>query len=339
VTGAAASLRRPAPEAVAAYARKLIAQAGKARRRISAGAGDDPAGDPEALHDFRVAIRRLRSHLRAYRDCHGVSRKAERRLRDLAGATGGGRNAEVALEWLEASRKALPDPSACDTLVAGLTRERDAAYARVDADLSGRWDELAAELRRRLARPPEAGAASFAAVAGGRLRDHETRLKARLARVRTLADQDPAHRARIEAKRLRYLVEPLRGPVLGAAEAVRALAAFQDTLGIMHDRQVMIGHLRSELRRAAAEAVDSRLAAALGEGRKAAAGRAGDAPAPHAGTDATEAALLALAQVAARERAERFAALKSAYLADRGARLLAPIDGLCAALAEAARGG
>jgi CHAD domain-containing protein len=328
-----APLRRPAPLAVAAYARKLIAQAGKARRRISVQSGAGAGGDPVALHDFRVAIRRLRSHLRAYRDCHGVTRKAERRLRDLAAATGGGRNAEVALAWLEVARKELPDPAACDGLVGELTRERDAAYAHLGADLGKRWDEVATELRRRLARLPEAGAASFATAAEGRLRDHEARLKARLARVRTPADQDPAHRARIEAKRLRYLVEPLRGAIPGAAAVVRGLAAFQDTLGIMHDRQVMIGHLQTALRQAAAQGADRRLAAALGDGRMPAAPRPGD------GADPQEAALLALARIAARERAERFAELKMAYLADRGARLLAPLDGLCAALKEAAQGG
>jgi len=323
VTGAAASLTRPAPEAVASYARRLITQAGKARRRIGAG------GDPKALHDFRVAIRRLRSHLRAYRDCHAVGRKIERRLRDLAGATGGGRNAEVALEWLETARKALPDATACDALVAELARERDAAYADVDTDLGDKWDALAAELRQRLgrrpARPADPGSPPFASVAAGRLRDHEAKLKERLARVKTLADQDAAHRARIEAKRLRYLIEPLRGALPGAAGAVKALAAFQDTVGIMHDRQVMIGRLQSALHHAAVAHADDRLARAV-------AGRDDDA-------DPVQAGLLALAATAARERAERFADLKAGYLADGGARLLSPLDGLCAALKGAVTDG
>jgi CHAD domain-containing protein len=319
-------LTHPAPEAVAAYARKLIAQAGKARRRIGAG------GDPEALHDFRVALRRLRSHLRAYRDWHGVSRKAEGRLKDLAGATGGGRNAEVSLEWLGPACKDLSRPAACEWLRARLERERDAAYADVAADLGARWDAMAVYLRRRLAHPAEAGSPSFAAVAAGRLRDHEARLKGRLARVKTLADQDPAHRARIEAKRLRYLVEPLRGAIPGAAGAVRALAAFQDTLGIMHDRQVMIRLLQTALRHAATEHADRRLARAVEEGLKG----AGKAEPGNGTPDPETEALLALVRSAAHERADRFADLKKKYLSDEGARLLAPLDGLCTALTEVA---
>jgi len=330
----AALLTKPTPDAVAAYARKLIAQAGKARKRI--GAKGDPEHDPEALHDFRVAVRRLRSHLRAYRGCHGVGRKTERRLRDLAATTSGGRDAEVALEWLEEACKALNGPKAagCGWLMAELTRERDAAYASVGADFGERWDVLAAHLRRRLAKPPEPGTShpAYAAAALARIREHEAALKARLARVHTLDDQEPAHRARIEAKRLRYLVEPLRGAVSGTAKVVRGFAAFQDTLGIMHDRQVMIGHLESALRHVAAERAERLLARVVADPLNA----AGLGPAGTAHPD--EAGLLALAALAARERAERFAELRERYLTDGGATLLGPLDGLCAALREAAGG-
>ena len=55
--------------------------------------------DREALHDFRVAVRRLRSVLRAYRRWLGraAARKARRRFRSLAATTNDGRDAEVQL--------------------------------------------------------------------------------------------------------------------------------------------------------------------------------------------------------------------------------------------------
>jgi hypothetical protein len=58
--------------------------------------------DPEALHDFRVAIRRLRSCIRAYRtELQGsVSKQMQRRLRKLTLATNAGRDAEVHLNRL-----------------------------------------------------------------------------------------------------------------------------------------------------------------------------------------------------------------------------------------------
>src|SRR6267143_2102715 len=68
------------------------------------------ADDTDALHDFRVAMRRLRSTLRAYQPqlARLVPAKLRRRLRDLARATGEARDVEVQISWLEHQRKELP---------------------------------------------------------------------------------------------------------------------------------------------------------------------------------------------------------------------------------------
>ena len=88
---------------------------------------DDPA-DTEALHDFRVAIRRLRSTLRAWRPVlgKGLRKRHRRALRALQGATGGGRDAEVALAWLGEQRS---------TLNATQRRGHDWLVARLDWEL------------------------------------------------------------------------------------------------------------------------------------------------------------------------------------------------------------
>jgi len=89
-------LFRSDEEAARRLALKCVAAARTAERRL-----DDPS-DREALHDFRVSIRRLRSLLRAYRPQldAAVRPKDRKRLRAIQQATGGGREAEVALEWL-----------------------------------------------------------------------------------------------------------------------------------------------------------------------------------------------------------------------------------------------
>src|SRR6478736_6161140 len=72
--------------------------------------------DPDAVHDFRVAVRRLRSWLQLWGDELDVvvSRKQRRRIRELAHATGPARDLQVHLEWLRgeeasATGRALAD--------------------------------------------------------------------------------------------------------------------------------------------------------------------------------------------------------------------------------------
>src|SRR3954470_3479199 len=65
--------------------------------------------DDEALHDFRVALRRLRSWERAFRPYlrGDLSKKLRRRLRNVAGDTGASRDLEVHLSWLVEQRRSL----------------------------------------------------------------------------------------------------------------------------------------------------------------------------------------------------------------------------------------
>jgi CHAD domain-containing protein len=102
---AADVLDLPAPHGTRLVALTLLDAAAAARRKLDEGV------DPEALHDFRVALRRLRSWLRAFRP-HlkgSVRGKERRRLQALADATGASRDAEVHLEWLrEQRRRATP---------------------------------------------------------------------------------------------------------------------------------------------------------------------------------------------------------------------------------------
>src|SRR6516225_6950220 len=80
-------------------ARKLllrqVKQAESAGQRLAIG------DDPEALHDFRVALRRFRAQERAYRPWLGdaLPKKLRRRLHDLVRSTGPARDSEVQLEW------------------------------------------------------------------------------------------------------------------------------------------------------------------------------------------------------------------------------------------------
>src|SRR4029077_7708184 len=92
---------RPAEEGARLVALRQL----DAVRAALARAGDP--SDEEAIHDVRVALRRLRSSLAAYRpllDADAARRGLERAGR-LAGQMGDARDAEVRLAWLERTRK------------------------------------------------------------------------------------------------------------------------------------------------------------------------------------------------------------------------------------------
>ncbi|MBC7670966.1 MAG: CHAD domain-containing protein, partial [Polaromonas sp.] len=91
-------LQEPADRCVRLVALSLLADAQKAGDRLPGVARELRDGDPgsdDALHDFRVALRRLRSWIRAFEPSlrDAVSRKQRRRLSAIADATSATRDA------------------------------------------------------------------------------------------------------------------------------------------------------------------------------------------------------------------------------------------------------
>lgn len=242
-----------AAEGARAVALGLLEEASEAARALARGEGDEP------LHDFRVALRRLRSALRALRPWLGqVRRKDERRLRRLARSTAGARDAEVQLAWIGGRGDALAGARLRAGLEHVLERlEARAREASAPARLAARYDRAAARLSRRLraqaaeARsPPQAAQLSEAlALLVG---EQAAALRQRLEAIEGPADEARVHRARIEGKRLRYLLEPLRGGRVDARAAVDRLKRLQDVLGDLHDAHVLAAELREALVEAAA---------------------------------------------------------------------------------------
>ncbi len=232
-------LDRAPAEAVRRLALTLVDAIDRARARL------DTAADPEALHDLRVGLRRLRSLLRAHR--RDLGRKLERhrrRLGEIAESTGQARDAEVQLAWLERLGHVDAD------LHARLRAAQEAGAHAVRADALPRYDALAPKLRRRLERcrldlEDPADELAYGTQLADHLCAHGAHLVAALAAIGGAADEAPAHAARIAGKRLRYLLEPLAGSAeLGedAAGLVERLKALQDALGELHDMHVL-GHV------------------------------------------------------------------------------------------------
>ncbi len=205
----------------------------------------DPA-DPEALHDFRVALRRLRSVERAFRGRIGdpMEKRLRRLVRDLARATNGARDAEVQLAWLEGQRGDLDGELQCGftwfvkCLEERRDREYEASIRAIDAEFTDVDDGVRTWLQAgRDAAAPQG--ATFATVLGELIEEHVDALEEKLAAIHVPEDETAVHQARIAAKRLRYLLELVAVEIGVAMEAVTRLKGLQDVLGELHDLQVL----------------------------------------------------------------------------------------------------
>ncbi|WP_369257313.1 CYTH and CHAD domain-containing protein [Geodermatophilus amargosae] len=215
-------------------------------------------GDPEGVHDLRVACRRLRSILAAFRSV--LDRTATDPVRDelqwIGAALSGARDGEVALEHLKSVVAAQPvvlvrGPVAArlqQTEVADVERGRKAA---VRALSDKRHLALLDTLDALLTDPPLAGAAGEPArtVLADAVKRSGKRLQARIDESRAHEADDPGaheeesehalHEVRKAAKRVRYTAE-VAASLLGApAEAlVACMKEVQDVLGEAQDTVV-----------------------------------------------------------------------------------------------------
>lgn len=204
---------------------------------------DDPE-DSEALHDFRVSLRRLRSLMRAYRPYlrGSAAKKHRKRLKALAASTNLARDAEVQIEWLETARDELGElgVTGADHLISELEARQSSAPS--PDTLRREFRPLRRDLKKALSRlrlTDDQGVVNFVQATAELLRDHAKVLAETLAPAHSAEDTELLHRARIEAKRLRYILEPLRHELEDARRLVKGLKFLQDILGELQDTRVM----------------------------------------------------------------------------------------------------
>jgi CHAD domain-containing protein len=312
--------------------RELLREAGQELTGLESG------GSEEALHDFRVAVRRLRSLARSFRPVlvGSVRRRHERRLRSIAGATSGARDAEVQLTWLERERArfAARDAAALQWLIGDLEDRRQAGYHRATEELVARFRRLARRLSRSLASEPGSQpGVTLADLLAETIRGQAGELAARLEVVTGPFDVEAAHAARISAKRLRYLLEPLRGcERADSSAAVTILKELQDLLGELHDAHVLGEVVARKLVEAATERARLAHAAVL-------AGGAGASVLRLARRDPLARGLLALDVRMVERTTSAFSALSPDWLAARRGALDAGVREVSEALRPRPTGG
>jgi triphosphatase len=206
--------------------------------------------DPDAVHDLRVAVRRMRAAARLFKD--GLQPRERDHLRMelswLADVLGAVRDRDVQLERLEHYRRALPpeERSALAGLQAHLRAERAQHRAALLAAFdSTRYAQLLARIARLAPRRP------MRAIVGGPPLPRAGRRAVKRAAQRVLQrgreiDAHPGppaaeklHSLRRRAKALRYVLEFL-SELTGkpGKRLVKDAVQLQELLGTYHDAVV-----------------------------------------------------------------------------------------------------
>jgi CHAD domain-containing protein len=210
------------------------------------------AGQVAALHDFRVALRRLRLLLRALAGPLAPTDAGalERRWQRLADELSPLRDADV---WRGLLRE-LPGATATfrRRVAAKLHSERGHPAAVLKR---AAWRRLKRDTHLLMAHAlPDALAKAGPAKLGKALRrawEQAGARAARLAQQRHLAEPEQAHKLRIACRRVRYLAEFFAAAVAGRkkAQAWQELAgqyrALQNALGRTHDADVLLEFLQT----------------------------------------------------------------------------------------------
>ncbi|GAF75631.1 unnamed protein product, partial [marine sediment metagenome] len=240
------------PDKTNAEAFRSIARNGL--RQIVANTPAVRDGSPEALHQMRIGLRRLRAGIALFaKMLAGEDRESIKgALRWVTQELGPARDLDVFMaDVLEPLRAAHPDNAEVAEVHRDFTTRREAAYTRAkDAVCSDRfrsalldltaWIETGAGADGDNARSGRFAGGPVAAHAAKQLARLHRRVKKRGANLRELT-VDERHELRIRAKRLRYATEffvatfPGKKSAKRRAESLSALRDLQDSLGVLHD--------------------------------------------------------------------------------------------------------
>jgi len=217
-------------------------------------AGDTVTG----VHRMRMATRRTRAVLRAFRDI--LPRESTSSLANeaawLAGELGSVRDLDVYLAQLDRATADLPPELRADLEphMARIRAQRAAAHRALLESLAGaRYAQMSAEFARYLDEGPPAAALRRARGLNAREGAEDFALRA-LKRARKTgrhitgdSQAERQHKLRLRCKRLRYLLEsfePLYGEQLDGT--IKSLKRVQDALGDLRDVTAAAGRLREQ---------------------------------------------------------------------------------------------
>ncbi|MBK9384431.1 MAG: CHAD domain-containing protein [Planctomycetes bacterium] len=206
------------------------------------------SGDPDALHQMRIALRRTRALLSNFRPVL-PARSGARFAREFAwlqSASGRARDLDV----LRLQITALPEvaPRTLETVDAACRAAREelraVAESRRAQRFFDRWDALLARTPERLS---PLASTPLAPLVHERLSTRARKLRRAIRALAAPATVQELHELRIAAKKLRYVLESFGELLRGkrAERLLRALRRVQEELGSRNDAAVQVELLRT----------------------------------------------------------------------------------------------
>ncbi|MGH7428878.1 MAG: CHAD domain-containing protein, partial [Candidatus Methylomirabilaceae bacterium] len=244
-------------------AEKILA--GRAHDVFSHESGVREGIDPEAIHDIRVALRRLQAALRMFAACYPPKRlkRYRLRLRKLLQTLGAERDQDIMIATLSNHAESAPAP--VRQAMARLVAQRRTAKQQHRARSLRLLDKLqGADFAKNLssfirgargfqrANPHAHLAPGLAAIRQRAItawNDHREQVRGR-------DDPEMLHQMRIAVKRLRYTLELCRFENgYDYQGCLDRLAEMQRVLGDLHDADILMQFLAESLPQAPAEAI------------------------------------------------------------------------------------
>ena len=207
-------------------------------------------GDGTGVHQARVASRRLREAVPLLTEgLHGTKAgKARRKIRKITRALGAVRELDVTLHLIDelASKPGVPRPALADVrahVIEAREQRREVMLERLKDVDTDKLDRRLASVRDAL-RQPMPTHHNWRSVLSSRVAARGRRLSEAIHEAGQIYAPEALHRVRIATKKLRYAVELAdESGAVPSAILVRTLRKVQDTLGRLHDLQVVQHHV------------------------------------------------------------------------------------------------
>lgn len=207
-------------------------------------------GDASALHQARVASRRMRAALPLV-TANGGAKKVERDMRRITRALGPVRELDVVCQMLdEYGAAGMTSRQAVSKLRQAVMRERndlrEDMVRRIERCDLEKLEKRALSAARKAAKGSKKERRERIARAYARAAGRAAQLEAAVDAAAGIYLPDRLHVVRIAVKKLRYAAEVVRELTRSRATArIRALKHVQDLLGRMHDLEVLIARTRA----------------------------------------------------------------------------------------------